>query len=468
MSVSWIPGCQRARPPELVVGVLNPPKSLVSWQVRDGVGYVISRQIHRGLVWFNPAVNRLEPFAAKSYRLAEDGKSLAFEIDGTRRFHDGSALNCKIAQKALEALNSGGAEAAFQLPPGLRFSCKAETLVVSFATRVPVQFLETLAHPAAAISKTDGKVGLGPYRLLSQSPIGIELEKVWGSGFSHLEFRVASADLLQEEFARGEVHDILYLGLFQSPQAECQIISGLIPTSFWFNMNAKQWALEKREVRRALQILLAKTIADSELFSAENHLWSLIPPSVPGFHRERGLLRPSRSEAENAKLLLGKEVARKGKLGFVLRRSMANEYNWDEFFNQMDPQREIFSVEFLDNDEYFRRYYKGQITLSFLGSNVSRNDPFEILDLFRHLDAVNPAGVVADFVTTRSTQASAAVDLEQMAALAREADAWLIEQAYVVPLFSKRFRGCVNPRLHGYIIDPRGPLAVDYAQVQWK
>lgn len=428
---------------------------------------MISRQIHRGLVWFNPSTNRIEPFAASHFSVSADENGLIFTLDQNRVFQDGSHLRCADVRTAIQTFIEAGENAAFQWPRGTHVFCQNDKLILNFPSKVPSKVLEQLAHPALAISKSSGLIGLGPYQLQKTSEKEIRLQKVWGNGVQKLIFKVATADELNENFRDGSVQDILYLGLFQAPHQECELLSGLVPTAFWLNVNANTWAFSKKEIRLALQTLVTKAVDDSGIFKEENRIWSLIPPSVLGFDRARENPKPTRSEAEQAKLRLMKEVKAKGKIEIVLRKSMVQDFDWRNFLNQMDPTGDLFNAVFLENDEYFSRYYAGQIGLSFLGSNVSRNDAFEILDMFRKTDKFNPAGVDNDTVTHLSAESNLANEPTDLIELSRRADKWVIENGYVIPLFSKRFKGCVAHGLQGYVIDPRGPLTIDYSQVHW-
>jgi ABC-type oligopeptide transport system substrate-binding subunit len=260
----------------------------------------------------------------------------------------------------------------------------------------------------------------------------------------------------------------LYLGHFLKPEGrQCQVIQTLSPTSFWFGINANSPRLRLLKNRKAAQRVLEQAIAKTGIFSGELQTTSVIPYGVAGSRAPAArLATDSRLEFERASL--ERIAASAGRIRLTLREVHQETYGWKQLFQELDPRRRIFDIEFLSNADFFERYYGGKLDIYLVGASVSRDDPSEVLTFFRRQDLVNQSGVREPFVDGMIEQIANARDSDEVRFLARQADLWIREQAYVVPLFSKRFSGCVSPRLAGYRFSPLGPLSMDYSSVRFR
>lgn len=466
--VLWTTACT-PRPQVLRVGVLNAPMSLQSWKIRDAVSTLIGRQMHRGLLQLGSASTSPEGFAAKSWRFSDDLKTISFDIDTSKFFSDGTPLTCDAVKESFERLIGHSKETSIQFPPRTVFRCQtSNTFTMTFAEAIPASLFDILGSSVTAITKADGIVGLGPYALEKNEEKKVVLRRQFGGGPHMIEFHVGDADFLVDHFKKGELDDILYLGFFQPVDLPCQKIRGLASSSFWMNINAATWKFREKKYRKAVQTLFAFAAREKKTFAAENPVNSLIPYGVPGYFDETDLLSFQQKDfAQSQKTLLA-ATKRFGRVHLELRESNRKVYNWDELLTFIDPQKKIFDIKFLSNTDYFKRYYQHQISVSFLGANVSRNDPFEVLSFFRSADPVNPAGIQTQVIDRISERASRTPKLDELRALSMQANRWIIEEGYVAPLFSKRFEGCVRENLTGYNLSPMGPLLMSYAEVRIK
>lgn len=448
---------------ELVVGLPNKPLTLQSWRIRDGVSSVIGNQIHRGLIRRDPETGQFLGAIAERWETNDNPAESRFFLKKNILFHNGKNLTCGDVKFSFERLVQKKIETSIRFPKETSFQCEDGHTFVIRLPFVPAQLLDILASPAAAVSDKTGLVGLGPYRLTGEQEDSIQLESVVDVGPKQLLFRIATAEALTRQFSEGKVDDILYLGHFTSPKVSCLEITGLSPTVFWFGLNARNQPLKSETTRKRVKRLLELALDSTSIFKEEQRSISLIPFGVPG-HRSPAS-DSLEAEIRNLRGSIAKGLI-KGKLRFGLRKINQSDYRWSELFSAADPKREIFAFEFLDNNEFFESYYQHRLDLFYVGGNITRNDPFEVLSFFRSDDTVNPSGVTSDQVDQLANQAASARTLAEVRDLATRADAWVLDHAYAVPLFSKRFRGCVRHGLTGYRLSPLGQVSLDYSLIQ--
>lgn len=448
----------------LVVGILNPPLSLQAWKIRDGASTLIGNQIHRGLLRLDSSTGNIVGAAATSWTYLQESNEIRFNLDPEIRFHDGTALTCDWVKRSFERLRSSEGNTSAALPEGTTFRCQDNITFIIKTPFIPAKFLDLLASPSMAIVKDDGIVGLGPYALVNQSEHEVNLKRASGKGPAAIRFVISDHLDLIKRFKAGEIDDLLYLGLFMNLSLDCQRITGLSPTSFWFGINAKSWGFSDKQLRLRVQRLLKLAVQKSNVFSNEIPNASLIPFGISGNRLPAGF--DIDMELVEARSALTNSVSKYGKIHLALRDVQRESYEWNKLLTALDPDQKIFAPEFLTNADFFKAYYKGQLNLYFVGANVSRDDPSEVLSYFRKQDFVNQSGVseqVVDEILHRMAKATSSNDVRQ---LAQQADEWIISQGYAVPLFSKRFNGCIQHRLKGYRMSPLGPLSLDYSQVE--
>ena len=159
-------------------------------------------------------------------------------------------------------------------------------------------------------------------------------------------------------------------------------------------------------------------------------------------------------------------VKKYGRLKITLRDIQKNTYDWPSLLKTIDQSRQIAEVNYLSNKDFFELYYKKQLSIYFIGANITRNDPFEILSFFRKKDYVNLAGIAEPYVDYLMEKAVQSRTSDEVRQYAQQANAWVINEGYALPLFSKKFRGCIQPNLSGYKITSLGPLSIDYSLVR--
>ncbi len=460
------PACVSKKDDTLIIGLPNAPLSLASWRIRDGASTVIGNQTHRSLLKIDPITGLVKPNAASSFSVSIKKKQLMFKLRSDLKFHDGSPLDCLTTKKSFERLVKNSETASLKFPINTKFQCQDDKTLIIQLDRMHSLILEQLASPAASIAKNNGLIGLGPFRLVRQSKQQIELERVYKKNPQTLIFKIAPAADLVEQFNLGKVHDILYLGLLSSPESlsvkNCKQISGLSPTSFWINLNTRSWGLDKRSIRKAVHSLLTDAVQSLNLFEKEVPSHSLIPFGISG-------RRAIASSNDRASLLavVFNHAKKYGHLHLTVRDVQFREYDWQQLTQYVDPMQQWIDIEILDSRTFFERYYTTTLSVFLIGANASRNDPFEVLSFFRKSDPVNPSGIKVDVVDRLQDLASKEIDRNTYLRLAHNAEEWVINEGYAVPLFSKRFRGCTSPYLTGYSLGPLGPLSIEYENIKF-
>jgi peptide/nickel transport system substrate-binding protein len=449
---------------ELKIGILNMPMSLQSFKIRDGVSFLVGRQIHRGLISLDVNTGSYEGEMASKWMYSADKRSIIFSLKKNIYFHDGTIVSCADVKSSFDNLLLSERETSITFPVGTKFSCDGSEFRISMPY-IPAQFFEMMASPAAGISKGNGLIGIGPYKIVSSGKAEIILESINPDSIHQLRFVIADKDALINKFKNGEIDDISYIGFFSDVDIDCQKITGLTPTSFWLGINSKSWNFQNERIRKAVQKLLILSLEEFPIFDKERPIKSLIPFGVTGSRL------PSSDDRYISKEMIKevkKSVAKFGKIKVTLRSSHRYDYKWAEWFKHFEKNGDFFDVEYLDNTAFFERYYRHDLSLFFVGANVTRNDPFEILSFFRSKDPVNPSQIQSDFIDKLLERATKAESVDEVRSLADQADQWILKHAYAVPLFSKRFSGCVSKKLQGYELSPMGPMAPDYSRVRFR
>lgn len=456
--------CNAEKKTILVVGVLNAPLSLKAWKIRDGVSTVIGNQIHRGLIRIDPSNGNYLGAAAKTWEFVKGKSWIRFQLDRSMHFHDNTKLTCKAVKDSFERLTSIQKDTTILFPKGTLFECESDSTFIIRPPFVSAQLLDILASPAASVVKEDGIIGLGPYKLESSSSSEVKLHRFSGDGPREIHFLISDHETLIKKFVNKEVDDLLYLGLFINVDVPCKHIEGLSPTSFWFGINGKNWGFTNRENRLTVQRLLRLAIRKYPIFQTEIRDESLIPFGVTG-NRHPGADDLDHQIADAISTLIPL-VKKFGKIQIALRKIQETAYNWNGLLKTADPMSEIFEVNFMNNKEFFDSYYGNKLSVFFIGGNITRNDPFEVLSFFRSKDFINQFGVTESVVDELMDKSFNATTSDEVRQYAQQANDWIISNGYALPLFSKRFNGCVQPYLTGYNLSPLGPLSLDYSSVR--
>lgn len=462
--IIFVMGCVFNQNTQINIGILNRPLSLKSYEIRDGVSTIVGHQIHRGLLNYHHETGQIVGYAAKDWQYSADYKSLIFNLDTALKFHDGAYLTCDAILNSFNTLLKNKNSTSIKFPKTIKFKCIDNKFIMSM-NKIPTTIFETLASPAASISKGENSdIGIGPYKLASVSSNKIVLENVINPR-NILNFIIDKRDTLVKLFIDGKVDDLIYLGLFEDLNLDCKKIISYTPTTFWLNLNTDKLALKDKKTRNLLQFYFDMGFEKSHIFKNENKLNGLIPYGVLGYNQVIKAKLNNLDFLQIQKKLIH-QTSKTNKIRLTLRKANKSMYEWDKLINLLDPDQKIFEVEYLDNQTFFKKYYNNDLSLFFLGANITRNDPFEVFSFFRHENKVNPASVKEDQISKLEELYNQSTSLSERKLLAKKANEWLLSQGYIIPLFSKKLSGCVSKKLKGISISPVGPLMIDYSRVE--
>ena len=146
------------------VGILNSPLSLKSWNLRDGASILIGNQIHKGLLTLDSSNSSIIPYAAQSWSYSKNYKKMFFILRKDILFHDGTKLVCKHVKDSFKKLQNRQQETSLPFDNNFKFYCQDQVFVIEHLVK-PLNILQLIASPAASISKDDGVIGIGPFKL---------------------------------------------------------------------------------------------------------------------------------------------------------------------------------------------------------------------------------------------------------------------------------------------------------------
>jgi len=240
---------------EIVIGIPNPPLSLSSFRIRDGVSTLIGRQIHKSLLRFDDQTGNIVGDLAESVKLLPTENTIRFKLKKGLKFHDESPLDCRSTKESIDLLIHSTEQLPLKFPNDTITRCEPDgEFSIQFSKSLHPLILERLASPASSISKANGLVGCGPFKLLENSQDRIILEEAGSRKRKRLIFKIDETEALVKGFKEGLIHDLSYLGLLSGIKrlglTNCKIQSGLSPTSFWLSFNTRTNSLNRLDNRK--------------------------------------------------------------------------------------------------------------------------------------------------------------------------------------------------------------------------
>lgn len=293
-----MPHAQAVRAPLQIVG---------PWEIGGlspaASGHIFMRlQVLETLVEVNDA-GQLQAGLARDWRVSGDGLTWRFELDRSRRFHDGTPVD---AASVLPSLRLA------QRPPGLlsQVGIRALTAEGSHTLRFDLEqpfgpLGALLTHSSTCVLSPRSLhgngpireiVGTGPYRVTQLAPPQ-HVETAWAADSGHPEPAVRAVRYLaagrsetRALMAEGGQADLAYnldlaslLRLQRRPQVG--IASVVLPRVLALKVNALMPWLADVRVRRALSLAIDRAgIAHALLRAPDLAATQLMPPSVPDWH----------------------------------------------------------------------------------------------------------------------------------------------------------------------------------------
>lgn len=323
-------------PPSRVGGTLRyalstDPAAIDPRFVVDDEGTVVVDALFDSLVALGDDLE-VEPSAAESWTVSDDGRVFTFTLREGATFHDGSAVTAVDFARSFNRIADGTAEPrsflAFHLAPIVGFTetqqdgrplagvqvVDERTLEISLAQPFP-EFLQVLARPSLAPTPAAAEedpeayalspVGNGPFQMAepwqaSQFIRVARFDDHWGEPayLDAIVFRIYASDPAHETQFADMVAGQLQFG--QVPPTKRQdaieqfgistdgytgpgVLDGLSSTIYYYGFNTEVAPFDRPEVRRAISMLIDReTIATEILRDTRVAADAIVPPSLPG------------------------------------------------------------------------------------------------------------------------------------------------------------------------------------------
>jgi oligopeptide transport system substrate-binding protein len=473
------------------------PDSLDIHQAQGLAALQVLRDVNEGLLTFD-AAGELTGGVAESWQVSPDGLTWRFELRGDARWSNGdpvladdfvrgwqtavaTATQARTASLLAPVAGARAVIAGEADPAALGIRATGpRTLEVRLATPTP-WFAELLAHPVSfplhALSGDDvlARPVNGPYLIetvVPRSHVALRANPAWhganGVALERVDYLVIEdpgAEL--SRFRAGEIHitETIPPGRHDWLRENLPEALRIAPYmgSFWLGLNLSRPPLGGQpELRRALSLAIDReTLTRVVMGAGEVPAWSIVPPGLAGYQPPVDAAERLTQEQRNdrARALYARAGYTEDRpLRIQLRFNTSNQHRrmavavaamWKQV---LGARTELLHEEwkvFVNN----RR--QGSLTQAFRGGWIADYaDPVSFLDLFRSGDPLNTsfyANETFDRLLDDAMKASGASRLE----LLHQAETLLLRDTPVIPLYHYVSRHLVDPRVRGYVDNPR-------------
>ena len=468
------------------------PDSLHIHQAQGLAAMNLLRDLREGLVTFDAAG---EPVAgqAASWQVLDGGRRYRFTLRPEARWSNGDPVTAadfvRGWRRALSvehlAATAGLLKPVHNAGGILEAGASADTLgiradgpgLVEIELETPTPwFLELLAHPVAfplhedSLDDPRNAPVNGAFQLeqwvprsairLRRNPHHHAAGEIALDGVAWFPIEEPAAELAR--YRAGELHltETIPAGRYgwlrENLGAELHVHPYL--GTFWLSYNLRHPALGgSRELRQALALAVDREIlVEAVLGAGDLPGWSVVPPGIAGYQpaaMPQSVLSQAQREDEARRLFRASGAARHGPLRLELR------YNTSAVHRRVavavaSMWKQVLGVHTdLVNEEwkvFVNNRSMGVVTEVFRGGWIADyGDPSSFLDLFLGGSSLNHtfyAGARFDELMAAAAIAAPARRME----LLQQAEAQLIQDMPVIPLYYYVSRHLVNPAVRGY------------------
>lgn len=472
--------------------------------------------LFEGLVRQNPKDLSAEPGMASHWEVSEDGRTYTFHLRSDARWTDGTALTAKDFEFAYQRMLHPvfGAAYAYMLYPlkgatayhkgevdqleGVR-AIDEKTLRIELELPVPY-FLSLLNHwtwfplPEHVVRKNgdwlsrDNQwsrpaniVSNGSFAFKEWAPAqSITLEKnpdYWDAASVSLNgvvFHVFS-DAASEEraFRTGGLHvtykiPLSKVAVYRKERPEVLRIDPYLESVF-YAINVKREALSDKRVRQALVLAVDRRLLTDKVLSGEREpALTFVPAGAGGYTGPA----PIEESVERARALLVEAGYPNGEgfpeIEMIFRKSSSGndttrvaEVLQQQWKHNLGITVRLQAVE---KNSYFSRRREHKFDLCYFGWVGDYLDPTTFLDLFQTDGGNNASDWSSVEYDEALAAAAAATDQEKRHALLRRAEAVLLEESPLIPLYFGTTKYLVDPSVKGWyptLLDHHPLRAVD-------
>jgi oligopeptide transport system substrate-binding protein len=468
------------------------PDSLHIHQAQGLAAINLLRDLREGLVTFD-ADGEPVPGQAESWQVLDEGRRYRFILRGDARWSNGDPVVADDFVRAWQRAFSAGTAAATggllknvaragdvlagrAEPSALGVRADGPGVVEIELDRPAPWFLEILAHPVAfplhpeGMDDPRGAPVNGPFLLqewtprstirLLRNPHYYAASSVALDGVDYHPIEEPATELALYRAGELQITETIpagrYAWLRENLPAELRISPYL--GSFWLGFNFRHPLLGRSpELRRALALAIDRDILVGTVLGAGDLAgWSVVPPGMAGYEpavmSEAGLGKQER-EAEAQRLYRESGAGRDEPLLLELR------YNTSGVHRRMAVAvaamwKQVLGVNTeLVNEEwkvFVNNRTLGVVTQVFRGGWIADYaDPSSFLDLFVGGSGLNHAFYRGDRFDTLLGAAAEASGAARMALL-QQAEAQLMQDMPVIPLYYYVSRHLVSPAVTGY------------------
>lgn len=408
---------------------------------------------------------------------ASDNAGRLFLIDGAREFAslDISAPDYAIRYEAARA--AVGIEAADRYTLTVRLQAAPPYFLqfLADASTLPQRQDVVERHGADYATAPDRMVFNGPFVISEwRDDVDFVLEpnpEYWDADAVHLK-RVVIMMLPDHQtalaaFDAGEIDQIGLSDLSKDYYREYAGLEELLEAAtFYMVLNVDSPMLQRWEVREALHLALdRRTIAEAIFGGAVFPAAGLVPPTLSGmpgesFRDAAGALVPLTGDAAAARSLWNAALAADGLTGRELTLlhidadgAAAEADLWASVFEHTLPGLSV-SLSASSFEDLAARRRQGDFDLLTMGWIADYDDPTTFLNLFRSDDPTNYSGWRSAEYDALLDRADRTADPAERVALLAEAEALLLADLPVLPLYHTKKIVVRQPNVTGIIDVP--------------
>jgi len=486
------------------------PDSLHIHQARGLAAVNLLRDVREGLVTFN-AKGEPVPGQAMSWQILDGGKHYRFTLRPDARWSNGDAVTAedfvrawrRACAPATAAATAGLLKDVENAQAILRGELDARELGISAAeagvvdvvlSRPAPWFLEILAHPvsfplhASALDDPRNAPVNGPYLIADWTPrASIRLERnpeyhsagsVAVQTIEYFPIEEPAAELAR--YRAGELHisETIPAGRFAWLRENMVDDLRVYPYlgTFWLGLNFKHSDLgHSRDLRRALSLAINREIlARTVLGAGELPAWSVVPPGISAY--QPSAMAESALSQEQRETIARRLYEHSG-FGRHEPPLLELRYNTSAVHRRVAVAvaamwKQVLGVNTqLVNEEwkvFVNNRKMGVITEVFRGGWIADYaDPASFLDLFISGNSLNNT-FYSDSGFDMSMQSAGIASGKARVEVLQHAEAQLMQDMPVIPLYYYVSRHLVKPQLAGFVDNVRDIHLSRYLELETK
>ncbi len=485
----------------LHIGNGDEPRELDPHVVTGSIEHNLCLALLEGLLGRHPQTLELVPGVARAWEVSDDGRRYVFHLREDARWSNGDPVTAadfvySWRRALLPALGNNYAYMLFYISNAERFHRREITDFAEVGVKAPDDltlevelhnptpfFLQLLTHMSyfpvhgptieafgapdergTGWTRPGNHVGNGPFKLsewvLNRSIVVEKNDHYWDAGRVKLNrivfYPIQNATTEERMFRAGQLHitGTTPLDKVAYYRQERPDVLKLFPffSTYYYLFNTDAPPLDRAMVRQALTLSIDRQqIVEKITRAGEIPAFSYTPPEVNGYRAEDGF----RYDVEQARVLLA-EAGYPAGAGFPPLELM---YNTSEghrriaiAIQQMWKTALNIDVTLVNQDwkVYLDKRDSRDYQVARAGWIGDYLDPNTFLDMYMTNSGNNDTGWSNPRYDALITQAGATTDQDRRFALFREAEAILMTELPIMPIYTYMSKALVSPDVHGW------------------